>query len=112
MLGVGDPGEAGGDGREHGAGAGRQGSRSMQRIHLEVARAAGFPVARGAQPQGICNFSSLQAHLKFVFSGEAISQALLENGRHSQIATLNQPSAAPLEPALTPLDANAASLGH
>lgn len=73
---------------------------------------AGFPAARGTQPRGTCILSSLQARLKFVFSGEAISQALLENGRHSQIATLNQPSAAPLEPALTPLDANTASLGH
>lgn len=52
------------------------------------------------------------AHLKFVFSGEAISLALLENGRHSQIAILNHPSAAPLEAALTLLDANATSLGH
>lgn len=112
MLGVGDPGEAGGNGHERGVGAGRQGSRSMQWICLEVARAAGFSAACGTQPWGTCILSSLQARLKFVFSGEAISQALLENGRHSQIAILNQPSAAPLEPALTLLDANAASLGH
>jgi hypothetical protein len=60
-----------------------------------------FPRPMAAQPRGTYILSSPQAHLKFVFSGEAISQALLENGRHSQIAVLNHPSAVPLEAALS-----------
>lgn len=89
------------------------GSRqSMQWICRELISIPGFSQAHGRSASGNLHPSILQTHLKFVFSGEAISQALLENGRHSQIALLNHPSAVPLQAALTLLDANVASLGH